>query len=148
VGGIIRYHIKYKIRNGVIKLEYNLKEGLSYSMEITVDDRKTANFYGSGNLDVFATPAMIALMENAAKDCAQQGLPEGYSTVGIEINVKHIKATPIGMKVKVEVLLEKIDRSRLYFKVEAYDENSKIGEGTHIRYIVNSEEFLKKIINC
>lgn len=133
--------------NGVIKLEYNLKEGISYTMEIIVDDKKTANFYGSGNLDVYATPAMIALMENTAKTCVQQGLPEGFTTVGIEVNVKHIKATPIGMKVRAETLLEKIDRNKLYFKIDAYDEKGKIGEGTHVRYIVNGEEFLKKINN-
>jgi predicted thioesterase len=128
-------------------LEYNLKEALAHSMEITVDNKQTASFYGSGSLDVFATPAMIALMENAAKDCVQSGLPQGFSTVGIEINVKHIKATPMGMKVSAQALLERIDKNRLYFKVEAYDEKGKIGEGTHIRYIINSEEFMKKIKN-
>lgn len=128
-------------------MENNLIEGLVHSMEITVDRNQTASYYGSGSLDVFATPAMIALMENTAKDCVQPGLPEGYSTVGIEINIKHIKATPMGMKVSAQALLEKIDRNRLYFKVEAYDEKGKIGEGTHIRYIVNAEEFMKKIKN-
>jgi fluoroacetyl-CoA thioesterase len=131
----------------VILLEYNLMEGLKHSMEITVDENQTASFYGSGSLDVFATPAMIALMENTAKTCVQPGLPEGYSTVGIDVNVKHIKATPVGMKVRAEVLVEKVDRSKLFFKVEAYDEKGKIGEGTHVRYIINSEEFMKRIKN-
>lgn len=127
-------------------MEEILKEGLSYSMELVVNHNQTANFYGSGSLDVFATPALVALMESTAKDCVQTSLPEGFTTVGIEINVKHIKATPVGMKVKAEAYLEEVDRKKLFFKVEAYDEKGKIGEGTHIRYIVNSEEFMKKIM--
>jgi fluoroacetyl-CoA thioesterase len=126
-------------------LDYSLKEGLNYYMEITVNSSLTATFHGSGNLDVYATPAMIALMENTAMTCVQLGLPEGYSTVGIEVSVKHVKATPVGMKVRAQAVLEKIDRNKLYFKVEAYDEKGKIGEGTHVRYIVNAEEFMKKI---
>jgi fluoroacetyl-CoA thioesterase len=126
-------------------MEYNLKEGLTHTVETTVDSNRTASFYGSGSLDVYATPAMIALMENAAMNCVQEGLPEGFGTVGIEINVKHIKATPLGMKVRAEAVLEKVDRKRLFFKIEAYDESGKIGEGTHVRYIINSEEFINKI---
>lgn len=128
-------------------MEHNLKEGLNYCIEVTVDRNLTAAFLGSGNLDVYATPAMIALMENSAMTAVQEGLPEGFTTVGIEINVKHIKATPMGMKVRANILLEKVDRNKLYFKVEAYDERGKIGEGSHVRYIVNGSEFLKKINN-
>ncbi len=127
-------------------MEYNLKEDLNYYKEIIVDNNLTATFHGSGNLDVYATPAMIALMENTAMTCVQSGLPEGYSTVGIEVNIKHIKATPVGMKVRVEAILEKIDRNKLYFKVEAYDDKGKIVEGSHVRYIVNAEEFMRKIM--
>ncbi|MCM0647678.1 thioesterase family protein [Clostridium swellfunianum] len=126
-------------------MEYSLKEGLSYSKEIAVDKNQTASFYGSGCLEVYATPALVALMENAAMNCVQDELPEGFTTVGIEINVKHIKATPVNMKVRAEAVLEKIDRKRLFFKVEAYDEKGKVGEGTHVRYIVNSEEFLSRL---
>lgn len=114
-------------------------------MELLADEKQTAKFYGSGSLDVFATPAMIALMENASANCVESRLPEGYTTVGIEVNVKHIKATPVGMKVKAEALLVKIEGKRLFFKVEAFDEKAKIGEGTHIRYIVNSEEFMGRL---
>lgn len=125
-------------------MEFNLKEGLSASSEVTVGGNNTASFYGSGSLEVFATPAMIALMENAALKAVQSELPEGFTTVGIEVSVKHIKSTPSGMKVKAEAYVERVDRKRLFFKVEAYDEDGKIGEGTHIRYIVNSEEFMGK----
>lgn len=126
-------------------MDFNLKEGQIYKMELIVSNNETAKFYGSGNLEVFATPAMIALMENASKECVKGGLPEGYSTVGIEVSIKHIKATPVGMKVRSEVVLEKIVGKKLYFKVEAYDENGKIGEGDHIRYIVNSEDFMNRL---
>jgi predicted thioesterase len=128
-------------------LEYNLKEGLTYTAEIVVDSNQTAKVYGSGNLDVFATPALVALMENSAFECVRSGLPEGFTTVGIEINVKHVKATPVGMKVKANAYLEKVDRKRLSFRIEAFDEKGKVGEGTHVRYIVNSQEFMNRIKN-
>jgi fluoroacetyl-CoA thioesterase len=123
----------------------NFKENLTYTVEITVGNNDTANFHGSGDLNVYATPSMIALMENAAKTCVQTELPKGFTTVGVEISVKHLKATPIGMKVRAEALLEKIEGKKLYFNIKAYDEKSKIGEGTHTRYIVNSQEFMKKV---
>ncbi|MBU3093127.1 thioesterase family protein [Clostridium sp. CM028] len=113
-------------------------------MEQTINSSDTAISYGSGSLDVYATPAMTALMENAATNCVQRNLPDGFTTVGIEISVKHIKATPVGVKVRAEALLSKAEGKKLFFKVEAYDDMGKIGEGIHIRYIVNSEEFMKK----
>ena len=128
-----------------MKLEFNFNKDLKFAVERTVDSIDTANSYGSGDLDVYATPAMIALMENVAMNCVKQDLPDGFTTVGIEISVKHIKATPVGMKVRAEALLEKTEGKKLFFKLEAYDEMGKIGEGIHIRYIVNSEEFIKKI---
>ena len=123
----------------------NLAAGMEHIARTVVDERKTANFFGSGNLDVYATPALVALMENSAKNCVQSELSEGLTTVGIEINVKHIKASPIGMKVEAKAYLEKVEGKRLFFKVEAFDEQGKIGEGSHVRYIVNKEEFMKKI---
>jgi predicted thioesterase len=129
-----------------MKLEFNSKEDLKFTKELTVGNNDTASFYGSGSLEVYATPAMIALMENAAMSCVQKELPEGFTTVGIDVSVKHMKATPVGMKVRAEATLEKAEGKKLIFKVEAYDEKSKIGEGVHIRYIVNAQEFMKKIV--
>lgn len=127
-------------------MELNFNKGLKSVMEQSVGSSDTANSYGSGDLDVYATPAMTALMENAAKNCVQKELPVGFTTVGIEISVKHIKPTPVGVKVRAEALLEKAEGKKLFFKVEAYDDMGKIGEGVHIRYVVNSEEFIKKIV--
>ncbi|MBU3182822.1 thioesterase family protein [Clostridium psychrophilum] len=127
-------------------MEFNLNKDLKFTTEITVTSNDTANSYGSGSLDVYATPAMTALMENAAMNCVQQKLPDGFTTVGIEISVKHIKSTPIGVTVRAEAILEKIEGKKLFYKVEAFDDLGKIGQGLHTRYIVNSEDFVKKTV--
>ncbi|APC40356.1 thioesterase family protein [Clostridium estertheticum] len=127
-------------------MEFNFNEGLKSVIEQMVGKSDTANSYGSGDLDVYATPAMTALMENAAKNGIKKELPVGYTTVGIEISVKHIKPTPVGVKVRAEAILEKAEGKKLTFKVEAFDDMGKIGEGTHIRYVVKAEEFIKKIV--
>lgn len=127
-------------------MDEKIKAGLKNSMKKTVLMEDTAGRYASGTLDVFATPALAALMENTARSSVDGYLPEGYTTVGTEINLKHIKATPVGMNVTCESILEKIDGKKLYFKVDAWDEKGKIGEGFHVRYIVNTEHFLSKII--
>jgi len=128
-------------------MKNNIIVGVSALKETVVSDRDTAANYGSGSIEVYATPAMIALMENTAKDCVDLHLPLGYTTVGIEINIKHIKATPVGMKVKCEAILDRVEDKKLTFKVEAWDKKGKIGEGTHLRYIVNAEEFMNRVKN-
>lgn len=126
-------------------MDYNLKLGIKYESTITVEEKDTAAAYGSGSIFVFATPAMIGLMENAALNAADEHLPEGYSTVGTELNVKHIAATPMGMEAKAVAELIEIDGRRLVFKVEAFDEKKKIGEGIHERFIINVEKFMGKL---
>lgn len=126
-------------------MEINLKEGISSLIETAVTDNDIASKYGSGAIDVYATPAMIALMENTSKTCVDLHLPCGYTTVGVEVNVKHMKATRVGVKVRCQATLYKIDRKKLFFNVEAWDESGKIGEGTHTRYIINAEEFMNKL---
>lgn len=126
-------------------MEFKVKEGMVSTREIYVTENNVASKLGSGNIDVFSTPSMIALMENTSKSCVDLHLPFGYTTVGIEVNVKHIKASSIGMKIRCEASLVKVDKKKLVFNVEAWDEKGKIGEGNHIRYIVNSEEFMKKV---
>jgi len=125
-------------------MEFDLKQGCQFTSEIKVTDNNTAVKMGSGDLKVFATPAMIALMENAAKSSVIKALPEGYTTVGIEMNVKHVKSSPVGANIKCTATLTKVDRKKLFFDVEASDGNDIIGRGSHIRYIVNSDDFMEK----
>ena len=121
-----------------------LEEGIVGNGEVVVTEELTAKTLGSGLLPVYATPAMIALMENTAYMSVADDLDEGYGTVGIRMNVNHVSATPIGMKVTCETKLLTIDERRLVFEVRAYDEVGLIGEGTHERFIINNEKFLKK----
>jgi predicted thioesterase len=109
-----------------------------------VTDNNTALSVGSGSLAVYATPAMLALIEKAACEALNGILDEAETTVGTLLNVKHIAATPVGMKVSATAELIERDGRRLVFKVEANDECGRIGEGIHERFIVNSEKFIRK----
>ncbi|MCY6485722.1 thioesterase family protein [Clostridium aestuarii] len=126
-------------------MEFNVHEGTKGIMEMAVKEEHSAKKVGSGLVDVFSTPSMIGLMENTAQTSIKDSLPEGYGTVGTEISVKHMKATPIGMKVRCESNLVKVEGKKLLFEVKAYDEDGKIGEGTHKRYIVDQKKFLENI---
>ena len=122
-----------------------LKSGLKAEKADTVTEKNLASSLGSGGLEVFATPAMIALMESAALSAVDPLLPPGWSTVGTELSVKHFSATPLGMKVSARAELLNIDGRALSFKVEAFDDAGKIGEGLHSRFIVENEKFLAKV---
>jgi fluoroacetyl-CoA thioesterase len=122
-----------------------LKTGLKGEATTTVVHENTAAFVGAGGVEVFGTPMMIALMENAAWRAVADSLEEGDVTVGTSVNVQHLAATPLGQQIRATAELIEIDGRRLVFKVEAYDEKRKIGEGQHERFIVNLERFLKRI---
>ncbi|RPH32552.1 MAG: hypothetical protein EHM93_08730 [Bacteroidales bacterium] len=126
-------------------MDFNLSIGLSYLETQRVTSNMTALHYGSGLVEVFATPAMIAMMEKAALNAVQQKLPEGYNTVGVEISVTHTKATPKGMKVKSEATLKEVNGNKLLFEVIAWDEEGVIGKGTHRRSIIETEKFMNRI---
>lgn len=117
--------------------------GMRFETELTVTEDMTAEAYGSGKLPVFATPRMIAMMENTAYRCVQDSLSEGQGTVGTLVNVKHVSATPVGMRVRCEAVLTDIDRRRLTFDVRAWDDSGMIGEGTHERFIIDKEKFMR-----
>lgn len=110
-----------------------------------VTAENTAARWGSGLVAGFSTPAMIALMENAAFSATKDLLPEGQTTVGVEVNIKHLAATPVGMTVRARAELLSVEGRKLLFKVEAWDDAEKIGEGTHARFIVDVARFDKRM---
>ena len=121
-----------------------LKEGTEARKEIVVTKENTANVMGSGEIEVFATPAMVALMENVAYERVAGQLEEGQGTVVTSMNVKHLSATPVGMKVVCESKLVKVDKRALTFEIKAFDEAGIIGEAIHERFIIENEKFTKK----
>ena len=123
-----------------------LKAGMKGSAEVEVTASNTAATVGSGALDVFATPAMIALMEKASLELVGPCLEEGQGTVGIEMNVSHLAPTPIGMTVRAEVELTAVEKRVLTFKVEAYAGGELIGQGVHKRCIILNDRFMEKAL--
>lgn len=119
--------------------------GIKGYKEITVAKELTAISLGSGDLEVYATPAMIALMEETASESVKPGLEVGQGSVGTYIAIKHLAATPIGMRVRCESELVEVDGRRLVFNITAYDEKDKIGEGTHERFIISNDKFQSKV---
>ena len=123
-----------------------LIKGIEGRKDIVVTPDKTALTVGSGLLEVFATPAMIALMEETASMSVAPALAEGSTTVGTLVNVSHVAATPVGAPVCCETLLTEVDGRKLTFSVKAYDNAGLIGEGTHERFIVFSEKFMARTL--
>ena len=119
-----------------------LQPGIKGKQTITVTHEQTAAHYGSGALEVFATPAMVALLEETAWRSVQPYLEEGQATVGTRVDIRHLAATPLGGKVTCESELVEVDRRRLVFKVEVFDEKTKVGEGIHERFVIQSDKFL------
>ncbi|MBE6528917.1 MAG: thioesterase [Thermoplasmata archaeon] len=121
-----------------------LEIGIKGAQSVVVDDEKLASSMGSGDLPVFATPAMIALIEKTASESIMPYLEIGSSSVGTHLDIAHSAATPIGMTVVCETELVEIDRRRLVFKVRVYDSVGDVGSGTHERFIVDSARFMQK----
>lgn len=121
-----------------------LKTGITGNCSVVVDESNTARRMGSGTLDVFATPAMTALMEKTAWQSIAPYLEEGQGSVGIRLAISHDAPTPLGMTVTCESTLTEIDGRRLVFEVTASDEEGIIGKGTHERFIIMEEKFQEK----
>lgn len=121
-----------------------MEQEIKHSSAETVNDRNSAIALGSGDLPVYATPSMIALMENAAKKAVEQLLQPGETTVGSEISVRHTKPSITGAQITATAKLASKEGRKLSFTVEACDEKGTIGTGTHIRYIVDKERFIQK----
>ena len=122
-----------------------MEKGKTYTSKLIVEEKHLACNVGSGNLRVFATPMMMALMENAAMLCVADEIGTTNSTVGGQICSSHIKPTGLGHTVTAKATLTSIEGRKLTFKVTAADEEGIIGEGEHIRFIVDSERFMQKI---
>ena len=122
-----------------------MEVGLKYESTVVVSQSNTAATLGSGDMDVFATPAMVALMENAAMLAVAAHLPEGSATVGTQMNTSHIKASALGATITASAELTEVEGRKLTFAVEAWDEKGVIGEGVHTRFVVDRERFLSKL---
>lgn len=118
--------------------------GMKAEVSTLVEREDTAAEVGSGSLLVYATPCMVALMEGAACEAIAPAIPEDKTTVGIELNISHLSATPVGLEVRAEAEVTAVEGKIITFSVTAYDEAGKIGEGTHKRCIVSSQRFLDK----
>ena len=121
-----------------------LKIGLSAEVSEFVTEQLTAASVKSGLVSAYATPAMCALMESACVAALKSALPKGQTTVGTELNIKHIAATPVGVRVRARAEVIAIDGRHITFKVEAWDPKEKIGEGTHTRVLVDAARFKEK----
>lgn len=122
-----------------------LAPGLSAERSIVVTAADTAEAHGSGGVAVFATPAMIALMEAAAAAAVAPALAPGETTVGTAVNVRHMAATPVGLRVTARAVLTAVAGRRLEFQVEAWDERESIGAGSHERAVVSLDRFLARV---
>jgi predicted thioesterase len=123
----------------------DIKVGMKATTEIVVGTRDTAHHVGSGKIKVLATPVMVTLLEEAALNAVEQHLPAGFQTVGTQLNISHIAATPVGMRVVAHAeVIEVMDR-KVVFNVWAEDESERIGEGTHERIVVDLVRFDKRI---
>lgn len=123
----------------------NIQVGMVGESQITVTMDLTAKKMGSGSLLVYATPAMIALMEAAAVNAVDGYLEAGQTTVGIQIEVRHISASPVGENVRAAAEVIGVEGKRIIFTLRAWDEQEMIGEGTHIRYIIDIDRFMARV---
>ena len=122
----------------------DLMTGLSAEISVTVTESDTAAKWGSGLVSVFSTPALVGLMEAAAVKALEGHLPEGQTTVGGHIDIHHLAATPVGMKVRARAELGVMDGRKLTFQIEAWDDVEKIGDAMHERFVIDKEKFIAK----
>ena len=121
-----------------------LVAGLNAEISLTVTETDTAAQWGSGLVPVFGTPSLVGLMEAAAVKALDGYLPEGQTTVGGHMDVRHLAATPVGMQVRARAELTSIDGRKLTFQIEAWDEAEKIGEASHERFVIDKEKFIAR----
>jgi predicted thioesterase len=122
-----------------------LSAGLTGSARITVGEEHTAPRIGSGRVHVLATPVMINLMEAAALDAIEALLPAGHQSLGTHLDVGHYAATPVGMGLRATAVVTRLDGRSVEFRVEAFDDKERVGDGTHTRVVVNVERFDQRV---
>ncbi len=128
-----------------MELMEKITVGMKEEQEFVVEEEYTAGHVGSGSLRVLATPSLIGFMERVARDLMERNLPEGYSSVGVWVDVRHLAATPVEAKVRVACEVIEIDGRKVDFRVEAWDEIEKIGEGRHQRVAIDVSRFLQRL---
>ena len=133
------------IRKEVFTMEITV--GMKAEVFSFVEKEDTAKEVGSGSLLVYATPCMVALMEGAACEAIEEAMADDKTTVGTELNIQHISATPVGMDVRAEAVVTAVEGKVITFEIHAYDESGEIGCGTHKRVIVPAQKFLEKAYN-
>lgn len=128
-------------------MDFKIPSNISKEKEFVVEEKYLATFLGSGSVDVLSTPSMILFMENVSRLMMEEILPPEYSTVGTQVCIKHLSATPEGAKVRAKTSLKQQTGKRLLFDVEAWYNDTKIGEGTHERAIINKTKFKDRVLN-
>ena len=128
-----------------MELMDNIKVGMQEQQEFVVQEEHTAGHVGSGSLRVLATPSLIGFMERAARDLMERNLPQGYSSVGVWVDVHHLAATPVDAKVRVSCEVTGIDGRKVDFSVQAWDEVEKIAQGRHQRVVIDVALFLQRL---
>lgn len=126
-------------------MEFVIPDGVSRSLSLRVEKEHTAKSVGSGGIDVFSTPSLVALLEQTALEAVQEYLPEGWTTVGTRIEIEHCKATLLGKEIQARATLTHHEGRVLIFSVEARDPDGLIGNGRHHRFIINQDKFLQKL---
>ena len=121
--------------------------GMKAEVGTVVEREDTAKEVGSGSLLVYATPCMVALLEGAACEAMEEAMDESKTTVGTELNIQHVSATPVGQEVRAEAVVTAVEGKVITFEIHAYDEAGEIGKGTHKRVIVPTQKFLEKAYN-
>jgi predicted thioesterase len=126
-------------------MELNLPVGVKHSLEMVVGTGESARHFGSGLVDVYATPALVAFLEKTSLESILSYLPEGYTSVGSEIQLKHLKASSLGSNIRSDSYLKKIEGKKVFFEWHAWDEKGLIGIGTHTRVIIREREFMERL---
>ena len=122
-----------------------LEPGMTDTLTVVVDESMTADRFGNRGVQVLATPMLVSYFELAAHQLAMRALDPGQGTVGFHVDIRHLAATPIGLRVTFRATLTEVDGRRLVFRVEADDEQERVGEGTHVRFVVDMERFMGRI---